>query len=125
MFDSLANTCKCLNGRYVFNINGSNICLPKCGDGILIVPEEQCDDGNVRNQDGCNDNCQLEPGFRCSSDSPSKCTLPFMPRFFEYNYAYKYEGTSRCKFSLSLSPSNLSLKYVDWSSYLKFNISDD
>ena len=90
MFDSSANICKCTNGRFVLNLNGSNACIPRCGDGILVVPEEQCDDGNVRNEDGCNNNCQIESSFYCSSESPSKCTLQFTPTLFEYNYAYKY-----------------------------------
>ncbi len=28
-------------------------CSPICGDGIVLVVDEVCDDGNVENGDGC------------------------------------------------------------------------
>ena len=33
---------------------------PCCGDGIINVEGEECDDGNVDDGDGCNYNCKLE-----------------------------------------------------------------
>ncbi|MFE8601500.1 fibro-slime domain-containing protein [Archangium violaceum] len=34
---------------------------PRCGDGIVHLAQgEQCDDGNLRNQDGCSATCQFE-----------------------------------------------------------------
>lgn len=44
---------------------------PGCGDGI-IGEAEQCDDGNNAAGDGCSNNCQVEPGWLCSS-APSVC----------------------------------------------------
>lgn len=35
-----------------------------CGDGIKAVDEE-CDDGNLKNQDGCNKNCLKDCGWKC------------------------------------------------------------
>ncbi|CAD8157783.1 unnamed protein product [Paramecium octaurelia] len=35
-------------------------CVSKCGDGILIENQEQCDDGNTENGDGCNEFCSIE-----------------------------------------------------------------
>ena len=35
-----------------------------CGDGIL-APDEQCDDGNVVNDDGCTSSCNLEQRWMC------------------------------------------------------------
>ncbi len=35
-----------------------------CGDGV-IVPGEQCDDGNGTPGDGCSGVCQIEPGYAC------------------------------------------------------------
>ena len=32
---------------------------PRCGDAVTNGPEE-CDDGNRRNTDGCNLNCEIE-----------------------------------------------------------------
>ena len=33
--------------------------MPACGNGILEFPEE-CDDGNLRNGDGCSEECKTE-----------------------------------------------------------------
>ena len=44
-----------------------------CGNGAKNDAEE-CDDGNVRSNDGCNTNCHLEPAFSCSGSAPNVCT---------------------------------------------------
>ena len=31
-----------------------SICFTTCGDGIHVLSEEVCDDGNKKNGDGCN-----------------------------------------------------------------------
>ena len=36
-----------------------------CGDGIVIVDSEECDDGGNENGDGCSAACLLEDGFGC------------------------------------------------------------
>jgi len=38
---------------------GENGDLPRCGDGI-VQPGEECDDGNIWNNDGCSSRCMLE-----------------------------------------------------------------
>jgi fibro-slime domain-containing protein len=39
---------------------------PVCGDGLLQVANERCDDGNTRSGDGCTAECdQLELGYAC------------------------------------------------------------
>jgi cysteine-rich repeat protein len=46
-----------------------------CGDGKL-TGEEQCDDGNTKPTDGCDQFCRVEPGFICTagaSTTPSVC----------------------------------------------------
>ena len=45
-------------------------CQAVCGDGILVSPDEQCDDGNMIGGDGCSMNCQRE--------TPT-CTLDIVP----------------------------------------------
>jgi cysteine-rich repeat protein len=43
---------------------GCDVCRDTCtycGDGI-VDPEEECDDGNCDNGDGCDSNCEMEPG---------------------------------------------------------------
>ena len=44
----------------------------RCGNGKADAGES-CDDGNLFNKDGCNENCQLELGFECSQYFPAKC----------------------------------------------------
>lgn len=39
----------------------SSSAYARCGDGVLIVPDEQCDDGNNVDGDGCSANCTVEP----------------------------------------------------------------
>ncbi|CAJ1437050.1 unnamed protein product [Effrenium voratum] len=40
-------------------------CAPVCGDGLVIAGLEACDDGNLRGDDGCTADCQVEPLFQC------------------------------------------------------------
>ncbi len=49
-----------------------------CGNGTMDTRRngeagEQCDDGQLRNGDGCTSQCRIEPGYLCSG-RPSKCT---------------------------------------------------
>jgi cysteine-rich repeat protein len=43
-----------------------------CGDAH-IMPTEQCDDGGITPGDGCDADCQIEPGWTCEGE-PSVCT---------------------------------------------------
>ena len=59
-----------------------------CGNGLLEVPQEECDDGNGESNDGCSSTCKEEGcgdglvqtgedcdnGSRCSNDSELQCT---------------------------------------------------
>lgn len=40
-------------------------CVEICGDGVAL--EVECDDGNIVNDDGCSDKCQIEEGFECEA----------------------------------------------------------
>lgn len=44
---------------------------------------EECDDGNIYNNDGCDSNCQLEIDWLCSISniSYSECTYNKQPKF--------------------------------------------
>jgi fibro-slime domain-containing protein len=46
-------------------------CTSSCGDGIVFGNEE-CDDGNLRDGDGCSSSCKVEEGYVCNNDAP--CT---------------------------------------------------
>ena len=62
-----------------------------CGDGIIQHSEkEECDDGNLRDGDGCSIQCKNEDVFKCKGQ-PSIC--------------YKYEGDGICEaFEKKISP---------------------
>jgi sulfatase modifying factor 1 len=46
---------------------------PECGDGELDEGE-RCDDGNVKNLDGCSSTCRIETGWSCDEGEPTGCT---------------------------------------------------
>ena len=37
--------------------------LVTCGDGVIGVGAETCDDGNIENGDGCSDECLVEHDY--------------------------------------------------------------
>ena len=37
----------------------------QCGNGIVNIPDEDCDDGNLSVGDGCNNRCRTEQGYVC------------------------------------------------------------
>jgi len=70
---------------------GAYQCFAHCGDG-LVLPPEQCDDGNTLNGDGCDSACKVElvpgsnppkPAWTCSQPPPGALlTLPVVWRDF-------------------------------------------
>lgn len=59
---------QCIDCNIVgYTFQGSK-CTEICGDGFNMG-ENQCDDGNQNNEDGCNSNCKIEAGWRCSGGS--------------------------------------------------------
>ncbi|CAK94684.1 unnamed protein product (macronuclear) [Paramecium tetraurelia] len=67
-YDCNESCIECIEGRCIKCKEGfqleENECSINCGDGILNVLTEQCDDSNNIPRDGCN-NCHLEDGFIC------------------------------------------------------------
>ena len=54
-------------------VNASLLC-PICGNGIVDLPDESCDDMNIDGGDGCSSGCEVESGYDCNpSVSPSEC----------------------------------------------------
>ena len=47
-----------------FFLHFFQLCRISCGDGVR-VPGEECDDGNIVNNDGCTNECMIEPGYIC------------------------------------------------------------
>lgn len=46
--------------------NDQRLEVPRCGDGILDIEVESCDDGNVADGDGCDQYCHLEIPRGCA-----------------------------------------------------------
>lgn len=55
-------TWVCSGGSNITN----DICVPKHGDGVVLVGIEECDDGNILSNDGCSSIGLIEQGFNCS-----------------------------------------------------------
>ena len=46
----------------------------ECGNGVLDLVDETCDDGNNRTGDGCSSQCHIESGFDCNINAaPTFC----------------------------------------------------
>ena len=52
---------------------GGEIVRPGCGDGVLDPVSEQCDDGNVASQDGCDALCKVECAAGWFDDATNHC----------------------------------------------------
>ena len=49
-----------------------SVCIIPCGDGIVVSPDENCDDGPLNI---CNPNCLGNAvGWNCDGASPTVCT---------------------------------------------------
>ncbi len=60
------------------------VCKAVCGDGQRF-DTEACDDGNVRDGDGCSAKCAVEPGYQCEDQvgvKPAQLQLPIIYRDF-------------------------------------------
>ncbi|KAL4502475.1 hypothetical protein ABPG72_012062 [Tetrahymena utriculariae] len=66
--DILQYQCsQCDSSLNYFSNNYGGCKLAVCGDGFKDA-QEQCDDGNNTNYDGCNSQCQIESGWKCTND---------------------------------------------------------
>ncbi|EGR29310.1 zinc finger lsd1 subclass family protein, putative [Ichthyophthirius multifiliis] len=80
--EGLVGTEQCREQRSKYYKIGQFSCLRSCcGDGILAHEgNEQCDDYNLNNLDGCNDQCQIEKGWYCKQiDDQKQLLLPLIP----------------------------------------------
>lgn len=50
-----------------------------CGDGITVIPNESCDDGNMDDGDGCSHLCQLESPFHVPATFSGRCAATTLP----------------------------------------------
>ncbi len=54
LFDGVCKQCGDGSGNFYFH---GTECREKCGKGMVISDKIECDDGNLLNGDGCNDQC--------------------------------------------------------------------
>jgi cysteine-rich repeat protein len=67
----LSGQLLCLSCSYALSLM-DNACVPTCGDGLLTLGLEECDDNNTDNGDGCSSSCTVEDHFSCdNSITPS------------------------------------------------------
>ncbi len=82
-FDGCSATC-----QLEPSCPGTTGCTSSCGDGIVLGANEQCDDGNLRNGDGCSSTPDRARILACASNPCVKaangtCTLTvagYLPR---------------------------------------------
>lgn len=60
--------CEDLTG---YKTGPGGTCIEICGDGLNLGTYE-CDDGNRRDGDGCDQNCKVEDGYTCETNSALK-----------------------------------------------------
>ncbi|CAD8128066.1 unnamed protein product [Paramecium sonneborni] len=77
----IENCQKCDNKEGYYSDFTIKKCITKCGDHIT-AGNEQCDDGNIINNDGCNSLCEIEKGFQCSNNLCQK--IPRKSIEFDY-----------------------------------------
>lgn len=68
------NSTGCSQCNSGYNLDNSSSCSNICGDGILVA-EEECDDGNIADNDGCSSSCSVEAAHYCinTNMSTSNC----------------------------------------------------
>ena len=87
IWDGCSDTCKIefpytcptpndyciMKAGYLCSVEQPGVC-DKYGNGVL-TPEigEECDDGNLRDGDGCSARMKIEEDFHCDGGSPTTC----------------------------------------------------
>ncbi|CAD8193965.1 unnamed protein product [Paramecium octaurelia] len=78
----IENCQKCDNKEGFYSDFKLKKCITKCGD-MIVAGQEQCDDGNIINNDGCNSQCEFEKGFTCYNNLCQK----IQQKTIEFNYS--------------------------------------
>ncbi|CAD8212293.1 unnamed protein product [Paramecium octaurelia] len=92
---------ECIECPKGFNPNGP-YCQSKCGDGILNPIFEECDDGNIKPNDGCDSNCFVESNWKCKVvSSMSECYYLVYPKIVLTLLTKQTEQTQDVKVSFS------------------------
>ena len=100
-----------VSGKYKSHLSPSLIFNSKygfCGDGVIDEEiGEECDDGNLRNNDGCNTQCKIETTFNCKLQ-PSLC------------YVYESDGNDLIFFNKKFLITVGCLYVIFFNTFLRF-----
>ncbi|CAD8047540.1 unnamed protein product [Paramecium primaurelia] len=103
-------------------VEDGSLCKSVCGDGYLVEQLEQCDDGNLQNNDGCNDICEVENNWKCLTQyTISSCTYAILPYILLTKLSKT--DTSIQEFKLSFSePVSLNQQGINQEQFLQLII---
>ncbi|CAD8124129.1 unnamed protein product [Paramecium sonneborni] len=80
----------------------NKVCITICGDGILIKQFEECDDGNLLDEDGCDSNCHLE------GNKIDYSNLQILKSIKPYQYQFQM-GNEQNKYTLDCYNANIKI----------------
>lgn len=124
VFNNALQKCVCAEGFKEFNmVNVLPKCVPNCGDGLVVHAFEECDDKNEITGDGCDSSCKIEPGFLCTIEQPSKCTLNVDFNSIAFNYISRVLGQNTGILSFTINPAHPGLEKMPWDKLVGFNFS--
>ncbi|CAD8133826.1 unnamed protein product [Paramecium octaurelia] len=121
--DCIFGICnKCAFGWEEYNKQ----CRSVCGNGLLVVPFEQCDDGNTDDDDGCNSVCQVEKDWECEQSQftqISECKMISHPKIILENLSQKRESQQiiRLKFNQQVKLK----QYLRFEDFIKVNVTNN
>jgi cysteine-rich repeat protein len=67
------NSCSCSGTQAACVYEPITTCAPRCGDGVVDRPQEECDDGNNINNDSCSNTCLRNTGPGCDDPTGGGC----------------------------------------------------
>ncbi len=85
--------------QYAPTCGDSGPCTSECGDGLVLG--EACDDGNRLSGDGCDENCEVEDGYdcqtqtsECEKSASGECILRIPVTYRDFAYGGDFENAS-------------------------------
>jgi cysteine-rich repeat protein len=126
LMDELTRKCVCAIGyKEVLDPAVAMLaqCLPICGDGIVLLEYETCDDKNTVEGDGCSAKCQSEKDFDCGVAQPSACVLNVNIGSIVFSHVSRELGKNQAIMSFKIFPIHGGLAKMKWERLVKFNFS--
>lgn len=117
---TLSYNCQCMASYY---LSTTQQCLPRCGDA-LQAPEEGCDDGNLKDGDGCSSLCLVEDKWMCQGGSPTSASVCMISDAITMTVKYVRRVTTanRMQVGIKFSPSYSQLSLINFKQYLSTNV---